>query len=298
MTSKANISPSTQATTGSLNGKVALVTGANTGIGRITARELARRGAHVVITCRDTNKAQAVLAGIRGLPISGKVDFLPLELGSFESIRQCARAFLGMGLPLHILVNNAGLAGAKGLTQEGFELSFGVNHVGTFLLTQLLTEHLKASAPSRIVTVASRAHLRAKGIDWNAVRQPAKTLTGLPEYSVSKLANVLFSAELARRLLGTGVNTYALHPGVVATDVWRSVPWPLNSLMKLGMITPEEGALTSLHCATSPDVASESGLYYNRCATAQVSMVAQDVALARLLWEKTEAWVQNGGGPA
>lgn len=281
-----------EAQTAPLHGKVALVTGANTGIGRITARELARRGAHVVITCRNVERAQSVLDEIRAAPIHGRVDFIPLELGSFESIRACASAFLAMGLPLHLLVNNAGLAGAKGLTQNGFEMTFGVNHVGTFLLTQLLTEHIKASAPARIVTVASRAHLRAKGIDWTAVQEPGKNMTGYPEYCTSKLANVLFSAELARRLQGTGVNTYALHPGVVATDVWRSVPWPFNQLMKLGMITAEQGALTSLHCATSPDLSQETGLYYDKCKPAKISQVAQSAALARELWERSEAWVK------
>jgi retinol dehydrogenase-12 len=276
-----------------LAGKVALVTGANTGIGRITARELAHRGAHVVITCRNLERAKPVLDEIRAAPINGKVDFISLELSSFESIRACAKAFLAMGLPLHLLVNNAGLAGAKGLTQEGFEMAFGVNHVGTFLLTQLLTEHMVASAPARIVTVASRAHARCKGIDWQAVRSAKQTRTGLPEYGVSKLANVLFSAELSRRLQGTGVSTYALHPGVVATDVWRAVPWPFSALMKLGMITPEQGALTSLHCATSPAVAHDSGLYYDKCAPARISRVAQDTALAAELWERSEAWVKS-----
>ncbi len=274
-----------------MKGKVALVTGANTGIGRVTARELARRGVHVVITCRNLERAQPVLDELRSSPNSGKVDFLPLDLGSFESIRQCAKAFLAMDLPLHVLVNNAGLAGAKGLTQEGFEMAFGVNHVGTFLLTHLLTEHLKVSAPSRIVTVASRAHSRAKEIDWKAVREPVQNLTGYPEYTVSKLANVLFSAELARRLQGSGVNTYALHPGVVATDVWRSVPWPFSAVMKLGMISVEEGALTSLHCATSPDLANETGLYYSKCLPTPVSPVARNPALARELWDRTAAWV-------
>jgi dehydrogenase/reductase SDR family protein 13 len=273
-------------------GKVALVTGANTGIGRITARELARLGAHVVITCRNQERAEPVLQEIRAAPINGQVSFIPLELGSFASIRRCADSFIAMGLPLHVLVNNAGLAGAKGLTKEGFEMTFGVNHIGTFLLTQLLTDHIKASAPARIVTVASRAHIRAKGIDWNTLRSPGTTLTGYPEYTVSKLANVLFSAELGRRLQGTGVNTYALHPGVVATDVWRSVPWPFNQLMKLGMITAEEGALTSLHCATSPAVANESGFYYDKCKAIAVSQVAQNPALARDLWERSEAWVR------
>lgn len=275
-----------------LAGKVALVTGANTGIGRVTAVELAQQGAHVFVACRSAERAQAVLDEIRDQPEGGKAELLPLELGDFASIRECARSFLARGLPLHLLINNAGLAGGRGYTKEGFELAFGINHLGHFLLTQLLLDRIKASAPARIVTVASRAHYRARGIDWQAVREPTRTVTGLQEYGVSKLANVLFSAELGRALAGSGVTAYALHPGVVATEVWRSVPWPLGWLMKLALISPEKGAQTTLHCATSASVAAETGLYYDECRPKWPSRVAQDAALARTLWERSEAWVR------
>jgi len=275
-----------------LAGKVALVTGANTGIGRVTALELAKQGAHVFVACRSAERAQAVLEEIRGQPEGGKVELLPLELGDFASIRECARSFLARGLPLHLLINNAGLAGGRGYIKEGFELAFGINHLGHFLLTQLLLDRIKASAPARIVTVASRAHYRARGIDWQAVREPTRTATGLQEYGVSKLANVLFSAELGRVLAGSGVTTYSLHPGVVATEVWRSVPWPLGWLMKLALISPEKGAQTTLHCATSASVAAETGLYYDECRPKWPSRVAQDATLARTLWERSEAWVR------
>ena len=274
-----------------LAGKVALITGANTGIGRVTARELARQGAQVFVACRSAERAQAVLDDIGALPDSGKAEFLPLELGDFASVRACADAFLARGLPLHLLINNAGLAGGRGYTKSGFELAFGVNHLGHFLLTQLLQERIKASAPARIVTVASRAHYRAQGIDCEAVREPTRTLSGLKEYGVSKLANVLFSAELGRRLAGSGVTTYSLHPGVVATDVWRSLPWPFGWLLKLALISAEEGAQTTLHCATSPAVADESGLYYDSCRPRTPSRPARDAALAKELWERSAAWV-------
>ncbi|HMS26151.1 MAG TPA: SDR family oxidoreductase [Burkholderiaceae bacterium] len=276
-----------------LQGQVALVTGANTGIGRVTALELAKRGAHVVITGRNLERTQPVLDEIRAIAPNSKIDFIPLELSNFASIRACADAFLALKLPLHILINNAGLAGAKGLTHEGFEITFGVNHVGTFLFTQLLLPTLQASAPARIVTVASRAHYKAKAFDWPALRRKGRSLSGYPEYCTSKFANVLFSAELARRLQGTGVTTYALHPGVVATDVWRAVPWPFRSWIKRNMITPEQGAQTSLYCATSPAVAFETGLYYDQCKTKEVSNLAQDKELARELWERTEAWIKS-----
>jgi len=282
----------TQTTPNTLAGQVALVTGANTGIGRVTARELARRGAHVFIACRSAQRAQPVVDEIRAATGSVTVELLSLDLGDLASVRACAQAFLARELPLHLLINNAGIAGAKGSSTSGFELAFGVNHVGHFLLTQLLLDCLKHSAPARIVTVSSQAHYRAPGIDWDAVRQPTRSATGLPEYGVSKLANALFSAELGRRLAGSGVSTYALHPGVVASDVWRSVPWPFRSLMKLAMISTEEGAATTLHCATSGDVAQETGLYYDKCRVKQPSRLAQDPALAAELWKRSEAWVQ------
>ena len=272
--------------------RVALITGANTGIGRVTAYELALTGVHVFVACRSLQRTQSLLDEVRAAKPDANIEWLALDLADFQSIRQCAQEFLSRGLPLHLLINNAGLAASKGRTPSGFELSFGVNHVGTFLLTQLLLERIRHSAPARIVTVASRAHYRAKGIDWTAVRESTQSATGLPEYCVSKLANVLFSAELARRLQGTGVTTYSLHPGVVASDVWRSLPWPLRPLIMLFMISPQEGAKTTLHCATSPDVEKETGLYYDKCQVKRPSRVASDAALAAELWQRSEDWVR------
>jgi retinol dehydrogenase-12 len=211
------------------NSRVALVTGANSGIGRVTAVELALRGYHVFLACRDAGKTAEVLDEIaQRSGGTAKAEFIALDLGDLDSVRQCAQAFNARELPLHLLVNNAGLAGQKGFTKSGFELAFGVCHVGHFLLTRLLLDRLKQAAPSRVVVVASRAHRHAKGIDFAAVRQPSRSRGGLMDYSVAKLANILFAAELGRRLAGTGVTTYALHPGVVGTNVWRSVPWPLD----------------------------------------------------------------------
>ena len=275
-----------------LAGMIALVTGANTGIGRVTALELAKQGARVFAACRSAERAQAVLEEIRAQADGGKCELLCLDLGDFTSVRECAKAFLARDLPLHLLINNAGVAGARGLTKEGFEFAFGVNHMGHFLLTQLLLDRIQGSAPARIVTLASNAHYRARGIDWQAVREPTRTTTRLQEYGVSKLANVLFSAELGRRLAGSGVTTYSLHPGVVATEVWRSVPWPLGWLLKLALIPPEKGARTTLHCATSADAAAQTGLYYDACRPRTPSRVARDAALARTLWERSEGWVR------
>jgi NAD(P)-dependent dehydrogenase (short-subunit alcohol dehydrogenase family) len=274
-----------------LSGKVALITGANTGIGAVTALELARAGAHVIAACRSASKTEPVLAEIRAQTNNPKVEFLELDLGDFASVRACAAAFLARDLPLHLLINNAGLAGSRGITKSGFELAFGVNHMGHFLLTQLLLERIRKSAPARIVTVASRAHYRCKGIDFAAQRERTRTRTALVEYGVSKLANVLFSAELARRLQGSGVTTYSLHPGVVASDIWRSIPQPFRFFAKLGMITPEEGAKTTLHCATSATCAGETGLYYDKQTARAASKLGNDPELARTLWAQSEAWL-------
>ena len=280
-------------TTGSrpLAGRTALLTGANTGIGLVTARELAKQGAHLFITCRSAERAQPALEQIRAASGNTQVEALVLDLGDFASVRQCAQTFLARGLPLHLLVNNAGLAGTRGLSASGFELAFGVNHMGHFLLTQLLLERIQASAPARIVTVASRAHYRASGLHWDALRHTTRSRTAIDEYSNSKLANVLFSAELGRRLAGSGVAAYALHPGVVTSDLWRAVPWPLRSLMKLGMISTEDGAVTTLFCATAPEIAQDSGLYYDKCRPRTPSAMARDKALAAELWQRSVQWV-------
>jgi len=266
-----------------------LITGANTGIGRVTARELARQGARVFAAGLSLARTQPLIDEVQAIPGAGPVEWLELDLASFASVRACAATFLAKEMPLHILINNAGLAGAKGVTQDGFERAMGVNHLGHFLLTQLLLERIKASAPARIVTVASRAHYRARELNFDSLRQSTRSFTAIDEYSVSKLANVLFSAELARRLQGTQVSTYSLHPGVVATDVWRHVSWLLRQIIKLrGLITAEDGALTTLHCATSPEVAHQTGLYWDCYAPKAPSALAQDPVLAQQLWHWSE----------
>jgi NAD(P)-dependent dehydrogenase (short-subunit alcohol dehydrogenase family) len=274
---------------GELSGRTFLITGANTGIGYATAADLANRGGRVYLACRSEQKGQAAAAAIVAATGNEAVTFLPLDLGDLASVRACAQQFLARGEPLHVLINNGGVAGARGITADGFELAFGVNHLGHFALTTALLDCLAASAPARVVTVASDAHYQAKGIDYEAVRRRTASMTGLPEYAVSKLSNVLFSQELARRLDGRGVTAYALHPGVVASDIWRRVPWPVRPLLKLRMITPEQGARTSLYCATSPEVAQVSGRFYEKCAERAASAVATP-ELAGALWERSEAW--------
>lgn len=273
-----------------LGGRVYIVTGANTGIGRVAARELAKKGAHVLLACRSAQKTQPVLDEIFKIMPDAKAEHLPLDLGDLASVRASAQAFLERKLPLHCLINNAGLAGQRGVTNDGFELAFGTNHLGHFSFTLLLLETLKASAPSRIVNVASEAHYRPKTIDWEALREPTQTVTGFHEYAVSKLANVLFTKELARRLEGTGVTAYALHPGAVATDVWRRVPVGLRGLLKLFMKSSEDGAKTTIYCATEPTLASQTGRYYDDCKERQPNPLAEDRRLASELWSRSEAW--------
>ena len=275
--------------TGELAGRTFLVTGGNTGIGRATAAGLAGRGGRVWIAARSRDKGEAAVAGIKASTGNEAVGFLPLDLADLGSVRACASAFLALGEPLHVLVNNAGVVRARGLTKQGFELMFGVNHLGHFALTNALLGCLTASAPARVVTVSSDSHYSARGIDFEALRRPERGLTGLHGYAVSKLCNVLFSQELARRTADTGVTTYALHPGVVASDIWRRVPWPVRPLMTRRMLTVDEGAATSLYCATSPDVAQDTGKFYDTCAERAPSGVATP-ELAAELWKRSEEW--------
>ncbi len=283
---------------GDLDGRTFLVTGANSGIGRETAIELAGRGARVFLAGRSEQATRTVIDEIAAQTGNSSLEFLSLDLGNLASVRACADEFLRAGEPLHGLINNAGLAGQRGMTDSGFELTFGTNYVGPFLLTALLLDRLRESAPARIVNVSSIGHYRAPGIDYDAVRQPTKSRTGLPEYSVSKLGNVLHAQELARRLAADRVTTYSLHPGAVATDVWRRVPWPLRPLIKLRMDPPAQGAKTSLYCATSPEVAAESGHYYDDCRRKEPSAVATP-GLAAELWDRSTAWVavSDAGNP-
>jgi retinol dehydrogenase 12 len=271
-----------------------LITGANTGIGLATAIGLARDGGRVYIGCRSAAAGEAAVARIQAATGSTTVRLLPLDLASLDSVRACAATFLARDEPLHVLVNNAGVGGQRGrLTADGFEVHFGVNHLGHYALTLLLLDRLKASGPgARIVNVSSEAHYGARGIDFAALRRPG-SFTGQREYAVSKLCNVLFTEELARRLDGAGVTACALHPGVVASDIWRRVPPLARHLLTSRMLTIEQGAVTSLYCATSPAVGAESGLFYDKCAVRPASPVATP-ELAGLLWKHSTEWTGLG----
>jgi len=271
-----------------------LITGGNTGIGLSTGIALARDGGRVLIACRSAAAGEAAVERIKSASGSDDVRLLPLDLASLSSVRDCAAAFLALDEPLHVLVNNAGIGGQRGISADGFELHFAVNHLGHFALTHLLLDRLGASGPgARVVNVSSEAHYSAPGIDFAAVQRRTATFAGAREYAVSKLCNVLFTQEFARRSAETGVTCYALHPGVVASDIWRRVPRLARPFITRRMLTTEQGAVTSVYCATSASVAGDTGLFYDTCAVKDPSPVATPELAARL-WKYSAEWTGLG----
>ncbi|HVY30281.1 MAG TPA: SDR family oxidoreductase [Polyangiaceae bacterium] len=272
-----------------LSGIHCLITGASSGIGRVTAEVLAGRGAKVWLACRDRAKAEPVLRAIaQG---GGNAELVQLDLADLDSVRACAQSVLERKEPLHLLINNAGLAGRRALTRQGFELTFGVNHLGHFLLTELLVPRLLQEPHSRVVNVSSIAHYDAPGIDFGGLRRPSSLFGVLRAYQVSKLCNVLHAKALARHYGAQGLHAYSLHPGVIASDVWREIPQPVRWFMLRNMLSNEDGAKTTLHCATSPSVADHNGRYYDDCAEKEPSKLAQDAALCDELWHKSHEYV-------
>jgi dehydrogenase/reductase SDR family protein 13 len=273
-----------------LQGRSFLVTGANSGIGRAVAEALARRGATVVLAARSEARTTPVLEGIRRQHPGARAEYLPLDLADFASVRRAAETFLASGQPLDVLINNAGVAGTAGLSRDGFDLTYAINHIGPFLLTALLLPRLRQSPEGRIVNVSSVAHLRVKSLDWSLLeRRATPRRSGFADYAATKLMNVLHARELARRLEGTRVTTYAVHPGGVASNIWRTLPPAMQWLLKLFLLSNEEGARTPLHCAVEPTVRDATGRYYDRCREARANPLADDAGLAGELWARTEA---------
>lgn len=273
-----------------LAGRTVIVTGATSGIGRDTTLALAARGAHVLLACRSAARADALVDEVVALPGDGTAEPVVVDLADLESVRAAAEHVVALGVPVHVLVNNAGVAGVRGVTEQGFELTFGVNHLGPFLFTSLLLDGLGELGPERVVTVASKAHFGAKRLDVDALRRPTASRTGLVEYQTSKLCNVLFTRELARR--APAVEAYAVHPGMIASDIWRPIPWPLRPLAVRFMGSTAEGAAASVHAATaSRGVLGRSGGYIDRTTPAEASPVVTD-ELAAELWRRSESWVQ------
>jgi NAD(P)-dependent dehydrogenase (short-subunit alcohol dehydrogenase family) len=276
-----------------------LITGGNAGVGKETAVGLARGGARVAITARDPSRGAAAAAEVRERVPGASVDVVALDLASFASIRACADEVRRRYPRLDVLVNNAGLVQMqRTVTEDGFETTFGVNHLGHFLLTTLLLDRLRASAPARVVVVASHAHKSARtGLRFDDL-QAERAYSGLGAYNRSKLANVYFARELARRAAGTGVTANALHPGFVASRLGRDGDGGLAgevvmTLARPFAISPARGARTSVYLASSPDVADVTGQYFARCRPAAVSRVARDDDAARRLWDVSEALVAS-----
>ena len=270
-----------------MHGKVCIVTGANSGIGRVTAIDLAGRGATVVLVCRNHASGSAVVEeiGQRG----GDAALLIADLASQRQVREVAAAFLKRFDRLDVLINNAGVAGwgTRLVTEDGLEATFAVNHLAPFLMTNLLLDTLKASAPSRVVTVSSAAH-KSFTLDLEDL-QGERRYSGFGAYGRSKLANILFTLELSRRLEGTGVTANCLHPGVVATGIFRNIPrWMRFILTSPLVLSPERGADTMIYLATAPEVTDVSGQYFVKRKPVRSSRTSRDTETARRLWWASE----------
>lgn len=280
-----------------MNGKICLVTGATNGIGKATALALAQMGATVVIVGRNPAKCAAVVDEIRHISGNDAVEALVGDLSIMAEVRHVADQFKAKYPQLHVLVNNAGGAFWKReVTSEGFEKTFALNHLNYFLLTNLLLDTLKASAPARIVNVSSDAHKGAH-LDFDDL-QTEKGSFGLNAYGRSKLANVMFSYELARRLSGTAVTCNVLHPGLVRTGFANNlgaIPAAFfGFFMRFVALTPEQGAQTSVYLATSPDVENVTGKYWEKSQSIQSGQASYDEATWTRLWEVSEQMIAAG----
>ncbi|XP_014798322.1 PREDICTED: retinol dehydrogenase 12 [Calidris pugnax] len=283
-----------------LTGKTVIVTGANSGIGKCVALDLARRNARTILACRNREQGQAAVEEIRAATGNPAVLLRLVDTSSLASVRAFAQAVLREEKRLDVLVNNAGLSGLPfTITPEGLEKTFATNYLGPFLLTNLLLDLLKASAPARIVNVSSFRH--SVGTADGRYLTGQERLGSSATYNSTKLMNVLFTAELARRLQGTGVIANALSPGVVSTSIMRHFGWAMRTLFIL--IRPfiksaEQGAISTIYCAVSEEVSGITGKYFDSdCRLTLPSMAARDAGLARKLWEESERLTGLTDGP-
>ncbi|MHB8328178.1 MAG: SDR family oxidoreductase [Acidimicrobiales bacterium] len=283
-----------------MTGKTVVITGGNSGIGLETAVALSGAGARVVITARHGGRGAAAVAEITRRSGSDAAELVVFDLGDLASVRSGAAEILATCDRIDVLVNNAGVVlSERRETPDGLEATFAVNHLGHFLLTELLLDRLKASAPARVVNVASTAHKGARrGLDFDDL-QSQQQYSGMRVYARSKLANIYFTTELARRLAGTGVTANSLHPGTVATGYGRD--GDASGVLAFGVkvikpfvLTAAQGARTSIHLASSPAVEGITGMYFIKCKPATPSKVAGDEAAAARLWEASEKLVAAG----
>ena len=269
-----------------MSGRVSLITGGNSGIGKATALGLAKLGSSVVIVSRDKDKGEAALIEIRGKSGNRNVDLMIADMSSQDSVRELAHDFYGRYKKLHVLINNAGVILPKRVvTVDGLEATFATNHLGHFLLTNLLLDVLKASAPSRIINITSSAHYGTE-VNFDDL-QGEKKYSMYAVYSQSKLANVLFTYELARRLDGTGVTVNCLHPGVVRTGFGKDQGGLLTigfRIMSPFMMSPDKAARAEIYLAASPELEGVTGKYFSKGRSAKSSRESYDENAAERLW--------------
>ncbi len=271
----------------SIEGKTCVITGASSGIGKASAEQLASIGAHVVMVCRSREKGERAKVEVEAKSGSRSVELMLADLASFDSVRAFAKKYKENHDSLKVLLNNAGVARLRrSLTVDGFETTFQVNYLSPFLLTNLLLSMLKENAPSRVVNVSSVSHYGGH-VNFDDL-QMEKGYGVMRAYSQSKLALVLFTHELARRLEGTGVTANCLHPGAVATNIWGNSLGPaafLGKIARLFMLSPEKGAKTQVYLASSTEVEGVSGEYFEFRGKKESSAESYDQALAERLWD-------------
>jgi retinol dehydrogenase-12 len=269
-----------------MQGKTCMITGASSGIGRATALALAEMGATLVLICRDRGRGEETVAEIAATTGNRDVLLLLADLSAQAEVRRVAADFLATDRPLHVLINNAGVVNLqRSVTVDGIETTFAVNHLAYFLLTELLLERLRRSAPARIINVASDAHKFGR-LDFDDLNNERR-YRAMRAYGQSKLANILFTTELAQRLAGSGVTANSVHPGAVATGLGKNNgAWAraLIRLLRPFFRTPSGGAATSIYLASSPDVDGVSGKYFANCREHRPSRAARDADAARRLW--------------
>jgi len=269
-------------------GRICLVTGASSGIGKETSRKLTMLGATVVMGCRNQKRGEEAMSELASK--GAEVELLVADFASLDSVRRMAKEFLRRHDSLHVLVNNAGRVGVKrSVTADGFETTFQVDYLSHFLLTNLLLGVLERSAPSRIINVSSASHYRGH-LNFDDL-QTKKGYGVMKAYSQAKLAQVLFTNELSRRLEGTGVTVNALHPGAVATNMWKGHMGPLSfvgNISRLFLMSPERGAETPVYLASSPEVGGVTGKYYDHMREKRSSEESYDRAAAKKLWNVSE----------